>query len=313
MSRQRWRADPLRSYQSGLDLRDVTITAAAIPGIPPERLFWAELVFVSICHSTNWDRLHRHVLQVATDNWDRLAPPALSAMAFHDFSAILGPGFDERVLDQRARWRTVREVADAGCRYGFSTSSEGSDAIARRPNPEALQQFLAGISAFTEDPLQKKARILIQQLTRLKVLELSSNEEAAPAVDYHLMRLYMRSGRVVLGGVDSLKRYQAQFTARESLVERLRRAVEDAMWYTAAGSGLSITDLNHVEWQLARSLCCREGARCSGVPAPYKPLDQDLQRVVEERGGCLFADDCPGARDPEYRMLIEPRLSRSYY
>lgn len=94
----------------------------------------------------------------------------------------------------------------------------------------------------------------------------------------------------------------------------MRAAVELAMMHTAVGARMSIADLNHYEWQIARSFCVRPGARCNGPMLPEKPVDPPLAILSDsDGGGCPFRHVCRGASEPAMRTLIEPKSNSEYY
>jgi hypothetical protein len=93
-------------------------------------------------------------------------------------------------------------------------------------------------------------------------------------------------------------------------VTALRLAVERAMTYTSAGAGLSLPDLNEIEWQIGRSFCQREGALCFGPPRDDKPVDSALLKVAD--GACPFIGVCRGSSDPKTAALVEPRLAEHH-
>src|SRR3546814_15988328 len=51
--------------------------------------------------------------------------------------------------------------------------------------------------AYTGDPFDKKARVLAHDLHREGIMMFSDPENLKPAIEYHLIRLYLRSGRVI--------------------------------------------------------------------------------------------------------------------
>jgi hypothetical protein len=124
------------------------------------------------------------------------------------------------------------------------------------------------------------------------------------------MRLYLRSGRVV-------PRYNAVGDAlmgkprpRPRLVKLLREAVGEALRATARFSGLTVADVNYVEWQLGRSVCDHIKPAC--LKRRIAPgLDNDI--------GCLFDRFCPymnfckACADEEWRKLKEPQFKSTFY
>jgi hypothetical protein len=179
--------------------------------------------------------------------------------------------------------------------------------------PGGLYEWLAGIYAFSQDPLRKKSRILVHDLLQHGLIEVADQQNIAPAIDYHLIRLYVRTGRVLPVRVELLDRLSDAGTPRVEFHTDLRAAIEEAMGYTASGAGLRIDELNNIEWQIARSFCVRKEPRCNGCAIREKPVDAFIEALARQAKGCPLRRDCRGASDPELRSIVEPRSARSYY
>ena len=55
---------------------------------------WAEAVFAALCHKTNWDRLHDHVMKVASFAPEKLQPGRLGRIGVSDaLDGLLARGF----------------------------------------------------------------------------------------------------------------------------------------------------------------------------------------------------------------------------
>jgi hypothetical protein len=174
--------------------------------------------------------------------------------------------------------------------------------------------WLNNIPVFAEDPVQKKSRVLVHQLLRYGLIDVIDPQNIAPAVDYHIMRLYVRTARVRPIGETLRERLNEGKKVRIEIVTSLRRAVEEAMHYSSVCAGIRIDELNHIEWQIARSFCVRHQARCESGPLPEKPIDQVVANLsCKSGGGCPLAIGCQGARDPQLRRVVDPQSLRSYY
>ena len=141
----------------------------------------------------------------------------------------------------------------------------------------------------------KNSRILVHNLLQCELISVLDPENIPPAIDYHLIRLYVRTGRVFPIRTELLDRLTDQGTPRVEFHTDLRAAVEEAMSYSAAAAHLSIDQLNQIEWQIARSFCTRRYPRCNGAFLPEKPVDSELERLAERLKGCPLRCDCRGA------------------
>jgi hypothetical protein len=175
--------------------------------------------------------------------------------------------------------------------------------------PTGLYEVLDSLPVFAADPQRKKARILVQQLYRYRLINFTDPENVRPATEYHLIRLYLRTERVVhADGVEFATDAYRAVDIRS--VNALRLAVEEAMHYTTAGAAMSLPDLNEIEWQIARSFCQRSRPLCAGPPRADKPVDPAIVSV--SNGACPFANSCNGPARSRIAHLAEPRLAEHH-
>ncbi len=315
----RWRCDPFQSYAIGLSLSGLKVERSQhelIDG-PTEAAIWAETVFVAICHSTNWDRLHSHIMQVARANPGRMSPSTLAELTVADTHALLADGLEGALRDSR---KDLAERHRLLVSLGTCASSGLSDRLnnwvqvgMKLGGSDGLYAVLDEVPAFSEDPLRKKSRILAHQLCGFRLVEVADPHNLAPAIDYHLIRLYMRTNRIFPQRSKIYDQYSVAYKPSLSAMTSIRQAVEDAMWYTAAGSGFRMDELNHVEWQIARSFCVRDSPRCKEGPLAMKPVDGPIEKLGKSRGGCPIVDECRAHAFPRLRRLQDPLSSKSYY
>lgn len=315
-----WRSDPLQSYAMGRSLCGLRVERAEheLHDGPAWLALWAEIVFVSICHQTNWDQLHAHIMQIARNAPDKISPSSLRMLSIAETGSLLadgleaGPARSRRDLAERRR--LLVSLGDSAhkelsCEH---LNKWGRDGV-RLMGDNGVYASLDTVPAFSEDPLRKKARVLVHQLAGFGLVDIADPENMAPAIDYHLIRLYMRTNRIHPVRGDDYDKFSIQRTASQLKVGDIRQAVEEAMYYTAAGADLRIDQLNHVEWQIARSFCVREAPRCDGGPLEEKPIEETLSRLSVSQGGCPVRGICRGRQVPFLRRLQDPSLSKSFY
>lgn len=310
-----WRIDRLRCYAVAGELKSAKPPMVRHPlrEFDVALAVWAEIVFVAVCHQTNWDRLHGHVMKIARSEPGKLDPSYLADLDRDLTWGLLGAGLESRVhLGERSRILNLlgvsaRERAVRDYLHGVMATPVFLG------GPGGFYEFLDSLGPYAEDPLRKKARILVQQLARSELITPKDPELLAPAVDYHIIRLYMRTGRVYPARATGYRTYAESKLARPATLLSLRKAVEGAMQLTAEFASLRIDDLNHLEWQVARSFCTREEARCNKGPLPAKLVDLPLVELSQERSGCPVGSACFGRIDAHCRSLVEPRSASSFY
>lgn len=310
-----WKVDRIHCHLLGQGFAGLCLE----PKLHPLRLsqpwqIWTELLTVSICHQANWDKLHGTVMELAATEPSQIDPRRLAQISASEFRRMFGDAYDTDRIRTAERVRLLRTTADA-----VETDANGPifDWLAlgsiRLAGGSGLYDRLQQIEAFRGDPLQKKSRILVHDLLQYELISVLDPENIAPAIDYHLIRLYVRTGRVFPIRIELLDRLTGEGTPRVEFHTDLRAAVEEAMTYSAASAGIRIDQLNQIEWQIARSFCTRRNPRCNGPFLPEKPIDLELECLADRVHGCPVRCDCRGATDKELRSIVDPRSASPYY
>jgi hypothetical protein len=301
----RWSIRSLRCYEEGLALRGVVLqpTVHSLNGDRSAAILF-EMLVAAVCHSTNWDRLRGHFEKLARST--NFEAEALSRVTLPQFMQLAAGGFDE-AIDLVPRYEMFSSVAHELARPGSQLRPE---TLINRAQPlsgeSGLYERLDTLPVFSADPQRKKARILVQQLRRHRLVDFIDPENIRPAIEYHIIRLYLRTQRVIHSdglefGLDTERAGDIRS------VSALREAVESAMYYTASGAEMQIHDVNEIEWQIARSYCARERPQCFGPPLTTKPVDEAIASIAN--GACPFSSTCEGPQTSRVSRLAEPRLS----
>lgn len=305
-----WLVAALRCYELGLELRGAP-SPEPTPRLSadPTRAVLAELLAAAVCHSTNWDRL-RDVMRRAAADPERFQAARLATLNAGAFRDEFGAGFApaESLL---ARHRVFTETASLLAARRVLDISSLAERPVRLDGRDGLYDRLDAIPVFGRDPEAKKARVLVQELCRTRLIMPTDPQHVRPAIEYHLIRLYLRTQRVTPVRMADDSRLLAASTFRAPVIMRIRRAVEEAMHFTASAAEMPICDLNHIEWQIARSFCERQGPRCDGPPRPSKPCNSTVLALAADLS-CPFAEVCGVASDSRLARLVEPQLSRKY-
>lgn len=312
---RRWRVDRFHSYLFGQAFAELSLPRRSHALVASkEWQIWTELLTVSICHQANWDRLHSRIIEIAQTELSLIHPVAMSKITNADFRRLFGQAYDSDRLRSGERARLLRTLAES-----IETNAEGPvfSWLTSMPlslgGSSGLYEWLRSMEAFREDPLQKKARVLVHDLLQFELIEVADPQNIAPAIDYHLIRYYVRTGRVLPVRNDLLARLSDEGTPRVEFHLDLRAAVEEAMGYTASGASLRLDQLNHIEWQIARSFCVRKNPRCYDRPIAEKPIDPTLEVLASRIGGCPGCPSCRGASDEKLRSIVDPRSASSFY
>jgi hypothetical protein len=239
-------------------------------------------------------------------------PARLASLTLNEFAEEFSGAFNSTV-DLPDRYQMFIAVAGAfSDGVALFNGKLLSTEMQKLGGSSGLYSRLDQLELFKADPQRKKSRILVQQLVRSGLLMVTDPEQLRPAIEYHLIRLYLRTGRVVHSdGMEISNRHRRASDVRS--VTALRAAVEQAMHYSAAAAELTIAETNDLEWQIARSFCEREKPRCDGPSRRDKPVVTALRTVSD--GACPFASTCDGPHYSAIAVLTEPRLAdrHAYY
>lgn len=303
---RRWEVRSLRCYEEGLALQGIQLEHPSHPlAGDPARAVLVEVLAAAMCHATNWDRLRQHLISAACNANGSFTPAALARRDFAEYLAEFGAAFDDEVADLDRRYEMFRSVVEALSEPGYSVGSLHQRDVVQLAGPGGLYAQLDSLAPFAEDPQRKKSRLLVQHLVRFGLIRISDPDSLQPAIEYHLIRLYMRTGRVAHSEAKDVGATTSSTDIRS--VNALREAVEQAMHYTAYAAELSVADLNEIEWQVARSFCTRNSPRCEGPPLAAKPVSQSI--LERSQGACPFSGSCDGPRHGRVALTVEPKLS----
>lgn len=276
--------------------------------LPRRSQFVFKSLFISICHQFNWD-----YLQMAMASWLLPYPELRLDDLLHtrpqDIDTLLADYPKRERVRASQRAKMLRETAATLIQLVRSGSI---DMILENPALEGEQGFynvIKTIPAYAEDALEKKARVLAHDLYREGVLAFRDPENLRPAIEYHILRLYIRTGRVY--PIDSSVRQSLSGPsqpARDRLVRLLRERVQEAMNLTAFYSNIDVASLNYIEWQIGRSICIPDIPLCTFPPQGLAP---DVAKLCI--GSCGYVGFCRAFNDVTYGWFNEPQFQKAIY
>ena len=144
------------------------------------------------------------------------------------------------------------------------------DAANARPRPiAALLESLVTLPGYMADPLAKKANLLAIILAARPegFIQNRDPESVAPIVDYHMMRLCLRTGLVSI--LDDNLRHRLETRQWVDTHEELaiRQATGRAILGVVEQTGLSVGAIDGLFFKLGRTVCLEtEPARCEDCP-----------------------------------------------
>lgn len=296
-------ADAIRSYRASTD-------ASPWGGLSAATQLTFKLAFVAICHQINWDflqqRLAEHLLSDQEEMTHRLA-----SVRAADVSRWLSGYPKPQRIQASDRAEMLRAI---GAVLISELEGDAWNLVLRAAGQlDGATGFVAQLDLFEPyrgDPLRKKSNVLVQDLIRERIVRFHDELSIRPAVDYHIMRLYLRTGRVVPTQPVVAEILMGKPRPRARLVRLLREAVGDALQATAKYAGLSVSDVNYIEWQIGRAVCDRKRPACTDSTRDVA-IARDVAALYET--ACPYIDFCQAVRNPEWRKLSEPNFISRFY
>jgi hypothetical protein len=122
---------------------------------------------------------------------------------------------------------------------------------------DGIVKRLESCRAFSADPARKKMQVFLHSVACYEEFR-QLDELCEPAIDYHIIRLYLRRGDVFPTSKAGLDFLNTQVMRRSSTVTALRQVVSEALKWSAQFAGLPVRVVNGIEWWIGRSVCLRD-------------------------------------------------------
>jgi len=249
---------------------------------------------VGICNRLNWDFV---LGQFAKELWEitqGFSAEALETIDRSSFRKAFGAyRRDDGGLNYKARLDNLKAIARHVRNDNLILNVLGSQTVMGDRGAAAL---IRQAPVYNDDPLLKKCNALLHELVRRQLIKVIDADEISPAIDYHIMRLYLRTGRVRVTDDELVLRLVSRKSVRIEVITEIRKAVADALKYTAWVAGVSVSTLNDLEWAFTRRACRRDYVWC---------CDRDKN--------CPLSLFCLSASQPVRDMITEPDSRHGHY
>jgi hypothetical protein len=257
--------------------------------------------------------VHRAMAGVAADP-ERFTPAAVRGWTGADLCAFFADDArpESSPLDRiDERVRLLRGVGDLLCTdYGGSLANLVSAADRRIAGPHGIAERLAKTAAYA-DPARKKTWLLLLTLQRLGLPDphgLRDPESIGLPVDYHVLRVLLRSGAVVVEDPRLRARLVAGAPVTEAEDVALRTVASRVGPLLARAAGKDLFTIDGLLWMIGRNCChyehppvCREPKPCAHRAGCSLVASTDYAC----RDLCPLEGTCRGSRDAEYAELRE--------
>lgn len=243
---------------------------------------------------------------------------AMAAIDADRLRALLSDDFDpaHSTVDRvDERLRQLHEVAQALLDgYGGQAMALYEQAGGRLRGAGGLFERLAQMPPF-QDPLEKKAHLLVGQLDAAGVWPLQDRENLKVCMDYHAMRVALRTGIVEVTDPGLLIALKQQARVSDEINHVVRRVVSDACDRVIAHSGVSVFEFDKWIWHLGRSCCFYDHEPICGPRTCHKMDICTYIKAVDYAcpGRCSLDGACKGSRDDYYKAFWETNVYTEFY
>ncbi|MHA1595825.1 MAG: queuosine salvage family protein [Candidatus Baldrarchaeia archaeon] len=178
----------------------------------------------------------------------------------------------------------------------------------------SVWKIVENLHIFTayEDPVAKKAFLLIKFLERRGLWKIKDPQNLRVPVDNHLTRIAIRFGILEIKD-EKLKRVlRERIPVSRDIDIELRMQAREAYAIISETSGIKATILDDILWYIGRNCCSyRETPRCDSCERKACELTAKLN--IKCKGHCPLAESCSAAQEKELRQLYEQQFETWYY
>lgn len=215
-----------------------------------------ELICSAICHKINWDYLRRKIKEKAISDPEYWSFCRIKTLEKNDIDQLLCDYDKKDRIKAYERAKILRELATLGTHGEFYFYDILVKLADKANNPDIILDVLRRTDIFSEDPEGKKAQVFLQSLIKSNLWYIKDpSNSIRPAIDYHIMRLYIRRGLVFYLNTQGKNYLSNNVKRKQSTTSALRTIVANAMHSVATYSNYSMVEVNGADWWIGRSVC----------------------------------------------------------
>lgn len=248
-----------------------------------EGIIACEMICAAICHQLNWDVLREAMYKKANDSKLWIETDYLADISVGQVEDLLKSYEKKERIRANERASIIREIGTFMVENQMKFIDIFFENGMLKSNKKIIETLLK-INVFSEDCVQKKMRLLFQNLSDYKEFALL-DEVFEPTIDYHIVRLYIRRGLVKpinYIGKDFLLQHKIR---KEKTMAALREVCSDALKEVCWITDLGVKEVNRIEWWIGRSVCVSGQPDCA-------LLSQDTEWVRTCFDKCPYYKTC---------------------
>lgn len=247
-------------------------------------LIMSEIVCAGICHQMNWDYLRSAIYNKLQEDYNWILPHRLVHIEENEVAELFRSYNKPERVRAKERTRILREIGEWAQAFS-DISSIFLDSSGNLLSQINVRKNLLLCNVFAMDIEEKKMQLLFQKMSSYKTFE-GLVGYCQPAIDYHLIRTYLRRG-LLFAKTEYAKEYIMNQTAerKESTVAAVRHLCAELMLDICAYSGLNVNCINQIDWHIGRSICLQEKPDCNLE-------EKESQWLRPYFTACPFCDTC---------------------
>lgn len=271
-----------------------------------EKLVACEVICCAICHQINWDYLRKAVYRKTLQNPEWVEVEYLVSISVSEIKNLIGDYEKKERIQADERCKMIKIIAkrlkDANMTFLDIFMNNGNN----RKYYE-IERFFLNCSVFSKDPQQKKYQLLIQTLSDYSYFK-DLSDYYKPAIDYHLIRLFLRRGVVRPKNKYAYQYvFEQDIVRRENTIAALRKvcseSLEDICWITS----LNLKAINRIEWWIGRTVCINDSPDCELQKEDSKWLKKSFVK-------CPYYDTCYARKyNKNFLSINEPKYTGNSY
>lgn len=269
-------------------------------------LIMSEIVCAAICHQMNWDYLRSALFSKLTEDSNWVLPNRLIHIEEKEVANLFRSYNKPERVRAKERMKILREVGEWALTF-TNISSIFLDSREKLLPKDAVRRNLLLCNTFAMDAEEKKMQLLLQKLSSYEVFN-GLSAYCQPAIDYHLIRAYLRRG-LLFTKTEYAKGYiMNQSTKRkDSTVAAVRHLCAELMLNICLYTELDVNTINQIEWHIGRSVCIQENPDCNLE-------ESESQWLRPHFSSCPFSSTCAAkCGNSKLMEMKEPTYKGSSY
>ncbi len=222
----------------------------------------------------------------------------------------------DRIEERMAQWHDASQVLLDHYEGDVMVLYEAAGRRLRDTSPQhpGILARLSETAAYS-DPVEKKSFLFTMFAQRCGAWEIRDLENLKVAIDYHIMRIALRSGMVRVQDAALERRLKARQPVTAEEDNLVREAVRQACDVTVRRSRHSIFDVDNILWMMGRNCCFYDHEPFCGWNTCEHQEECTFIRSTGYLcpGQCLLDGVCLASCDPHYRAYWETTLYTEFY